>query len=286
MRGAVEGRTRPSLAIPIHGFSVIALAVVSSYFAYLWGSVSVNPAEILAPFLFWYGIVFILLAYPLRPALSVFTRYIRTVFGAVVFAVYLVIHVFLYGFLLEGILDSFAGRGLVSSSAGVSLTTTVFAPPSAMNALLALWYNPWITLTIPPLLSAALSLYSLMIALVIAILIVANIGKTRELGAVCSTGTRSRSMVIFPALGIALGASCCLSVPLLVTLAVPTAAALSSLLWVYDATYYLFPPFAVVLLYLNLYSVGKITANLKVRIQGKDTVTTDAPSGLVGPGSE
>ena len=140
-------------------------------------------------------------------------------------------------------------------------------------------------MTIPPLLSVALSLYSLVIAVIIAILIVANIGKTRELGKVCSTGTRSRSMVLFPALGIALGASCCLSVPLLVSLAVPTAAALSSLLWVYDATYYLFPPFAVVLLYLNLYSVGKITANLKLRMQGAGPASADVVPGPVGPGS-
>jgi len=230
MRTVAGSRTRPSLAVPIHGFSVVALAVVSSYFAYLWGSVAVNPAEVLAPFLFWYGIAFLLLAYPLRPAFNIFTRQVRTAFGAAVFAVYLVIHIFLYGFLLEGILVSFAGRELVSSATGLSIATTVFSPPSATNAFLALWYNPWITLTVPPLLSAALSLYSLVIAIVIDVLIVANIGRTRELGKVCSTGTRSRSMVLFPALGIALGASCCLSVPLLVTVAVPTAAALSSLL--------------------------------------------------------
>jgi hypothetical protein len=76
-------------------------------------------------------------------------------------------------------------------------------------------------------------------------------------------------MVLFPALGIAFGASCCLSVPLLFTVVVPSAAALASLLWVYDVTYFLFPPFAVALLYLNLYSVGKITANMEMSNEGK-----------------
>ena len=75
-------------------------------------------------------------------------------------------------------------------------------------------------------------------------------------------------MVIFPALGIVLGASCCLSVPILVTVAAPSAAVLSSSLWLYDATYFLFPPAAVILLYLNLYSVGRITANAKLRTGG------------------
>lgn len=266
------------LAVPVHGLSVIAMAVVCSYFAYVWGTVLVNPAEVLASFLFWYGVAFLLLEYPLRSALLDFTRYIRTAFGAAVFLVYLVIHVFLYGFLLEGILVSVAGRELVSSAVGASLTTTVFTPPSAVNVVLALWYNPWITITIPPLLSAALSLYSLTIAVVIDILIVANIGRTRELGAVCSAGTRSRSMVALPALGIALGASCCLSVPLLVTVAVPSAAALASILWVYDATYFLFPPFAVVLLYLNLYSIRRITerARMDQAAAGPSTVSGGA----------
>ena len=71
-------------------------------------------------------------------------------------------------------------------------------------------------------------------------------------------------MIIFPALGIALGASCCLSVPILVAVAAPGAVALTSSLWLYDATYFLFPPFAVILLYLNLYSVERIAANVRL----------------------
>ncbi len=262
MRTTAESQPWRRLAVPIHGFSVLALAMVSSYFAYLWGSAAVNPAEILAPFLFWYGIAFLLLAYPLRGAARDFARYIRTASGAAVFAIYLVIHILLYGFLLEGILTSFLGKDFVSTAAGATLTTTVFTPPSVVNAALGLWYNPWIAITIPPAFETTLSLYSLVIAVVIDVLIVANIGKTRELGKACSIGAKSRSMVVFPALGIAFGASCCLSVPLLFTVVVPSAAALASLLWVYDLTYFLFPPFAVVLLYLNLYSVGKMTANM------------------------
>ena len=83
-------------------------------------------------------------------------------------------------------------------------------------------------------------------------------------------------MVLFPALGIAFGASCCLSVPILFTVVVPSAAALASLLWVYDLTYFLFPPFAVVLLYLNLYSVAKITANVRLATDGRAPVIPSA----------
>jgi hypothetical protein len=287
MKTTVDGQTHRSLAVPAHGLSVMALAVVSSYFAYVWGSVTVNPAELLAPILFWYGIAFLLLSYPLRSAAKDFWRYIRTLSGAVVFTVYLVIHILLYGYLLEGILTSFYGSHFFTTGAGISLTTSVFTPPTAVNIILALWYNPWVVITTPPAFTTTLSLYSLVIALVIDVLIVANIGKTRELGKACSIGAKSRSMVLFPALGIAFGASCCLSVPLLFTVAVPSAAAISSLLWVYDATYFLFPPFAVVLLYLNHLSVGRMTANLRASA-GASSSVAGGPSSLpagVGPGA-
>ncbi len=272
MKATAGEPSRRSLAIPVHGLSVIVLGVVASYFAYVWGSVTVNPAEILAPILFWYGLSFMLLSYPFRSAVNDFLRYIRTFSGALVFVVYLVIHILLYGFLLEGILTSFYGKNFFTTVTGVTLTTTVFTPPTALNVILSLWYNPWITLTTPPVFNTTLSLYSLVIAVIIDILIVANIGMTRELGKACSTATRSKSMVIFPALGIAFGASCCLSVPLLFTVAVPSAAAVSSLLLVYDLTYFLFPPFAVVLLYLNFVSVRRITANMKVSSKATEPV--------------
>lgn len=256
-----EGNSGRSLAIPIQGLSFIGLALVTSFFAYLWGSTSPNPAELLAPTLFWYAVAVILFTYPLRGAFEGFLRYVRTPIGAGAFVLYLAVHILLYGFMLESILVSFFDRPFVSASANVFVTTSVFAPPSLSNAVIGLWFNPWITLTIPPTFSDAISFYSLTVAVIIAILIVANIGKTRELGAVCSAATRSRSMVILPALGIILGASCCLSVPVLVTVAAPSAAVLSSSLWVYDATYFFFPLFAIVILYLNLRSVDKITAS-------------------------
>jgi len=252
------------LLLTIHGISFVGLAVLTSFFAYLWGAVSPNPAELLAPSLFWYALTLLLIAYPFRDAFQTFRRYIVTPLGAGVFSIYLIVHVLLYGFMLESILVSFFDRPFVSASVSVYVTTSVFAPPSLLNAVLGLWFNPWVTLTIPPVLSDAISFYSLDIAIIIAILIVANVGKTRELGRICSTKLKSRTLVIFPALGIVLGASCCLSVPILLTVAVPSAVALSSSLWLYDATYFFFPPGAVILLYLNLYSISRITENAKL----------------------
>lgn len=279
-----------SLAVPIHGVVVLGLALVSSYFAYLWGTIAVNPADVLAPFLFWYGVAFLLFAYPLRSVIMDFPRQVKTAFGASVFALYMVVHVLLYGFLLEGILGTF-GRLYSATSASFTVSTTVFTPPSPVNALLALWYNPWVTLTIPPNFDTDLSLYSLVIAVVIDILIVANIAKARELGKACSTATKSRAIVLFPALGIAFGASCCLSAPLLFTIAVPSVAALSSLLWAYDATYFLFPPFAVFLLYLNYRSVQRIMSNIKLSLSDVKDIDQlpdhagTGPTGVAGDGT-
>jgi hypothetical protein len=279
MNGRSDNRVGRSLVVPIHGLTFVGLAVVTSFFAYLWGAASPNPAELLAPGLFWYAASFLLIAYPLREAFQIFRVYIRTAFGAGVFALYLALHIVLYGFMLESILVSFFDRPFVSASASVYVTTSVFAPTSLANAVLGLWFNPWITLTVPPLYSDALSFYSLTIAIIIAILIVANIGKTRELGKMCSTRVKSRSMVLFPALGIALGASCCLSVPILIAVAAPGAVALSSSLWLYDATYFFFPPFAVALLYLNLYSVDRIAANLRLSTDKEGPTSAAVPEG-------
>jgi hypothetical protein len=263
MDGRTEGRVGRSLAIPIHGLVFIGLAVVTSSFAYLWGAVSPNPAEVLAPTLFWYAVSVLLIAYPLRGAFETFLRYVKTPMGAGVFVLYLVLHLVLYGYMLEGILISFFDQPAISGPVSVYVTTSVFAPPSLANALAGLWFNPWITVTVPPTFEAALSFYSLVIAVVIAILIVANIGRARELGRACSANLKSRAIVVLPALGIILGASCCLSIPVLIVVSAPSLATLSANLWLYDAVYFLFPPFAVVLLYLNLRSVVKITAKVE-----------------------
>ena len=265
-------------AIPIHGISFIVLGVLTSFFAYLWGGTSPNPAELLAPGLFWYAVLFLLLAYPLREAVEMFAVSIRTALGASVFVTYMIVHVVLYGYMLESILVSFFDEPFVSPSASIHVTTSVFAPPSITNAVIGLWFNPWVTITIPPSFSDALSFYSMAIALLIAILIVANIGKTKELGKVCTAQMKTRAMFLFPALGIILGASCCLSIPILIIVGSPSVVALSSSLWLYDVTYFLFPPFAVVVLYLNLYSVNRIASNVRNAISASPSDSAQALS--------
>jgi len=231
-----------------------------SYFGYLWGEASPNLAELMGSLLFWSGTVYLLFAFPFRNLLASLPRYLRTSLGASVFVGYISVHLILYGFLLESIIASIFGSAYLAVSPVFFVSTNVFSPPSFVSAMLDLAYNPSIVVAVPPIFSAALTAYSISVALVIAILVAISVGKTREIGELCTRGKKARSFVLFPAIGVVFGASCCLSVAGLVSLAVPSAAALVSVPWVYYAVYFLLPSLAVLLLYLNLRSIDRILA--------------------------
>jgi hypothetical protein len=245
------------------GLTFLCLGVGLSYFGYLWGDVPLNPGELLGSFLFWYGAVYLVLAFPFRKVLQGFSNYIRTALGAGVFVGYLAVHLILYGFLLDVILASIFGSNYLAVSPAFFAVTNVFSPPSLTSAMLDLAYNPSIVVAVPPVFSAALSFYAISVALLIAFLVVASIGKTREISDLCTKARKARSFVLLPAIGIVFGASCCLSVAGLVSLAVPSTAQLTSSLWVYFAIYFLLPLIAMALLYLNLRSIEGISAGLR-----------------------
>lgn len=258
-RDARGKRTAPALL----GLALSSLGVVLSYFGYVWESVSPNPNELLGSFLFWYGVVYLLLTFPFRDAAESFLSYVRKPFGGGVFSGYLAVHLILYGFLLEAILTTVYGSRALAVLPAFLVSTNVFSPPSLLSTVFDLAYNPSIVVTVPPVFSAALSFYGISAALVIAVLVVASVGRTREIGELCSRGKRARSFVVLPALGIVFGASCCLSVAGLISLAVPSASSLTSVIWVYYVTYFLFPSAAIVLLYLNFRSIERISAGLR-----------------------
>lgn len=252
---------------------LICLGAALSYFGYLWGDVTLNPGELLGSFLFWFGIVYLLLTFPFRKVLQAFSDCVRTSLGAGVFAGYLATHLLLYGFLLEVILASIFGSSYLAVSPAFFASTNVFSPPSLTSVMLDLAYNPSIVVAIPPVFSAALSFYAISAGLLIAVLVVASVGKTREISDLCTKGKKARSFVLLPAIGIVFGASCCLSVAGLVSLVVPSAAELTSVLWVYFSIYFLLPSIAMVLLYLNLRSIEGISAGLRSGLSTQTAAT-------------
>jgi len=159
---------------------------------------------------------------------------------------------------------------LPPATAGVFLFTNVYVPLSLTSTIFDVSYNPTVVLTAPPFFSAALSFYSISAAFLIAVLVVANVGKTRELGELCRLARKASTYVVLPIVGIVFGASCCLSIAGLVlsewghalTLIAPGTPGLTSAL-VFYTTYFVFPWVAVLLLYLNLRSVEKISASIK-----------------------
>ena len=238
------------------------MGILLSYFGYLWGNASPNPNELLGSLFFWLGFAYLIFSFPLRDVARSLGSALRRAYGAGLFASYLAVHLVLYGFVLEGILAAAYGTGVLAVSSGFFVTTDVFSPPSLSSAIYDLAYNPSLVATVQPVFSVALSFYSIIMAVIVAVLVVANVARTKELGELCTRWGRARSFVLLPALGIAFGASCCLSVAGLLAIAAPSLSVLESNIWVYYTTYFAFPILAVLLLWFNLRSIRRISAKI------------------------
>ncbi len=234
------------------------------YYAYFGGpAYGFNGYEALASLLFWYGVVFLVFRFPLYSTLDVFMRHIRSKVGVTAATLYVVFHLLLYGFILEAILTRLYAPSFGGVPAAVFVNTNLVEPLTFTNILLGLTYNPSVTLSVPPIFGAVLSVYSFSAALIIAELVVANIGAIREVGS-CSIATKSRAYVALPALGAVLGASCCISPPVLLALFAPVTAAVTYSLPAYYVTYFTFPSLAIAALYLNLRSTMKLVHQVTV----------------------
>jgi hypothetical protein len=249
------------MAIIFQGVVFLVLGVAVAYQGSFMVASQFNWEEVVGPLLFWYAALLLLFRFPLREAASASYRGIRTRVGAAVFWPYLALHLFIYGFLLELILAGIYGMTF-NLGPSLSVVTDAFVPPTFSNALLDLSYSPSAIFTLPPVLSGAFSLYSVSAALVIGVLVVANVLGVMELGRLRTAGQRPTSFVVLPAVGVVLGASCCLSLPALIALSFPSAALTETFQLVYSVTYFLLPAFAGAVLYVNLRSVEKITQGL------------------------
>lgn len=246
----------------------MCLGFAFSYFGYIWALTPLNPSEFFGSILFWGAALYMVFALLLNRSARDFAKALHTRLGAAVFASYLTVHLLLYGFVLDGIIAATFGASYLDVGvSGLLVTTDTFLPASLSSTLFDLSYNPSVLVTFKPIFTAELSAYSVVMALIIAVLVVANIGKTRELGRLCSSLRRATSFMVVPALGIVLGASCCLSVAGLISLyALPfaTTAALQTSLPFYYATYFGLPLFAILVLYLNLRSVTGFASRLAI----------------------
>ncbi|HYB76201.1 MAG TPA: hypothetical protein VEC08_04510 [Nitrososphaerales archaeon] len=252
------------LAVPVAAAVTCAtVGLILAYVGYILGVVSLNVDELFGSGIFWCAIVYLLFAVPFRRAFQAFLEYLFTPPGTLVFILYVAIHLILYGFLFESILASVFGAGTLGVTPGFFVSTNVFLPPSITSAFFDVAFNPSIVATVPPIFSVVLSFYSISVAFVIAVLVLANVSRTKELNRIRSAAGRAKVFVVLPAAGIFFGASCCLSVAGVLSLISPTASAILSASWVFYATYFFLPVVAIVILYLNLLSVGRISTSLR-----------------------
>jgi hypothetical protein len=218
----------------------------------------------------WTGILILVLAFLMGNAPSLALKFAKSPRGAVIGGVYIVVHLLAYGFVLEGILTFIYGSPPFVTSTFALVSTNLYYPASIGNVIAGLAFSPSFTLLVPPIYDLSLSLFSIVTAVTIDLLILANVSVVGQIGAVKSSVIRARAYLAMPVTGIALGASCCMSLPVLLSIADPALTALSSLTWVFYVTYFVLPVFAIVVLKFNL-DLANRTAAKAVQLAPKAT---------------
>ncbi|PSN85197.1 hypothetical protein B9Q02_07300 [Candidatus Marsarchaeota G1 archaeon BE_D] len=164
---------------------------------------------------FWFSFLLLSMVSFLRRAFAFSLNALRSKGYALALLIgYFVIHVFVYGLLLERLLVSIFGSVQTYSGGLEAYFSANFniTPKDVLSEIYALTLNPSFVVFIPPLYGLALGPFAFYSALAIDFLVLSNI-------AVILRSTKTYKVIAFPVIGVVGGASCCLSVPeLIVTL--------------------------------------------------------------------
>jgi len=179
------------------------------------------------------------------------------------FVSYSSVHLILYGLLLEVILGYVARVPPETKSFSYYFASTLFYPLSFPNVVAGFGFNPSLSLVLPPFYNLGLSLFSVSLALIIAILVTTNIMRVVDLGSACSVTYKSRSIVLLPALGVIGGAACCLSLPVLISFIAPSAAIVNTSPIIYYIANFVFPPVTAIALKFNMDSTDRMANRLE-----------------------
>lgn len=247
---------------------VSVIGILVSYLAYFTPPYAFNPYQAAGSVIFWAGALGLLFSIFLAEPALLAARYVRTKLGAVVGAVYLAAHLLLYGFVLEGILVLITGVPPYVSTSAVYVGSDTIYPATVWNAVVGVAFSPNINLQFPPIYALSLSIFSVVVAITVDVLILANVAKVKEIG-IRSWASRSRAYVAMPAVGIFLGASCCMSLPVVLSIVSPSLEQAVAYGWVFYVTYFVLPVLGVVVLKLNLDLASRI-ADAASRLKGPD----------------
>jgi hypothetical protein len=248
--------------------AIMALVLVVVSFSILLFAYSLGPGpifdgyEAVASLVFWFSILASVLAIPLRPVVELFLVYLRKQRGIAVFVSYISVHLLLYGLILEGILTYLYKVPPLISQPSVNASAILAYPESVITMFEDLAFNPSFNFAIPPGYALSLSVYSFVIALIIAMLVLTNVLKVSEMSKICTTRQKSFAIVALPALGVVGGATCCISLPFLISLLAPATAVVANSIGIYYVAYLAFPLATAVALKMNLDATSKIAVRL------------------------
>lgn len=251
--GLQAGRWLKELAV----FAMLA-ALVAAYwrvtagispFDSTFAPLSIIAGGLLAAFwlLFIYFIFYLLLG-------RIFSSFIgvlrRRVWARVLFPAYLAVHIVVYGYVLEKIVVLSSSRSLPTLSPQAYLMAIYYySPHTLVEALISMTQNPGIFIILPPFYAVVLGPFALFSAFLIGVLVVVH---TDRLLRAAGRLKRAGGSVIYPAIGIVGGASCCISLPDLAAYGSPFGAtALSTGVWtglLYSLYYFL--PLTVIIAFL------------------------------------
>ncbi len=256
--------------------AVFGVASVLTFldFYLLTGSGFVAPAIPAAlSVAFWVSLFAFVAVYPLRRAFREAyegmrsRRWLKALFPS-----YVAVHLLIYGFVLEEILQTIFGLTGYSVKPTVffSLGNYAFYPHNLWNTLYSASLNPSVVMLVPPDLGAALGPFAVFSALVIGVLVVANLHRLVSLS---GRFRRVGGSVALPTISVVAGASCCLSIPELIGLFSP---AVSAVLVtplagaVLETLYFLLPLSVMVGLSVNLRALTRVRDGESCARHGKD----------------
>jgi hypothetical protein len=205
--------------------------------------------------LFWVAVTLITFLFLFKDLLRRFAAILRVKKWAMfLFPCYLIIHLLIYGLVVENILVLTFGSSGFSNSifGGFIVLGNAFYPHTLGNALLQITLNPSLALYIPPYFGLDWGPFSFYSAVVIGMLVVVHI---ERLGKLRQPLRRVGGSVVYPAVGVVGGASCCVSLPVLIlTLSPVASSALLVPMWVAlaYALYFVLPLSVIALLLIGL----------------------------------
>ncbi len=238
--------------------SIVSAAAIFSLFMILFGywfstlsvpeySISTTLAETASNILlvmFWVLLSAFIFGLLLRNVSVSFIRTIRTrLWAKLFFPAYLAVHLVIYGVVLEKIIVLTYGAPppLNLGPRAYLVFNYYFTPHTLFNALIQITQNPGIVVVIPPFYGITLGPFALFSAFLVGVLVTVH---TDRLMRISGKLRKAGGSVVYPAVGIVGGASCCISLPDLAVSASPFATvAFTTPLWtnVLYALYYVLP---------------------------------------------